>query len=360
MTITRTSLHAGLALGVLVLAAGAWLLLREGTHQRTNNAYVVADYTLVAPKIPGFVSAVEVLDNQAVRAGDVLARIDDRDYRVAVQAAQADLAGARARLVTARAALAQQGALIAQARASVDVGRSELTLAHADQQRYRELAREGAGSVRDAQQALSRQAVASAQLQQGQAALQAARQRTAILDAGVRAAQAAVQLAEAAQARAELDLSHTVLRAPIDGTVGRRAVRVGAYLTPGTPVAAVVPLEQAFVVANFQETQMARMRAGQQVELTVDVFPGTPLRGHVDSIAPATGVTFAAVAPENATGNFTKVVQRIPVKIVLAPGQPLLEQLRAGMSVEVRVDLASGPHAHSAQRRPARRGGERA
>ncbi|KAG1390287.1 hypothetical protein G6F58_013038 [Rhizopus delemar] len=145
-------------------------------------------------------------------------------------------------------------------------------------------------------------APAPAHLQQGQAALSTARQRIDILTAGVQAAQAAVQRAEAAQARAELDLSHTVLRAPIDGMVGRRAVRAGAYLTPGTPVAAVVPLKRAFVVANFQETQMTRMQAGQQVELKVDVFPGTPLRGHIDSIAPATGVTFAAVAPETATG----------------------------------------------------------
>lgn len=358
MTINRTYLNAGLGLGVLLLAGGAWLLLRDGRHQTTNNAYVVADYTVVAPKIAGFVSAVEVQDNQAVKAGDVLARIDDRDYQVALLAARADLANARAQLSNAQAALAQQGSLIEQARASVDVSRSELTLASADQQRYRELARDGAGTVQNAQQAQSKQAVASAHLQQGQAALSTARQRTDILIAGVQAAQAAVQRAEAAQARAELDLSHTELRAPIDGMVGRRAVRVGAYLTPGTPVAAVVPLQRAFVVANFQETQMTRMQPGQQVELTVDVFPSTPLRGHIDSIAPATGVTFAAIAPENATGNFTKVVQRIPVKIVLEPEQTLLGQLRAGMSVEARVDLQSLQRVQSAQRERHRKGGE--
>lgn len=165
------------------------------------------------------------------------------------------------------------------------------------------------------------------------------------MTASVQSAQATVQRAEAAQARAELDLSHTQLRAPIDGVVGRRAVRVGAYLTPGTPVLAVVPLQQAFVVANFQETQMTRMRAGQRVDVQVDGFPGQPLHGRVDSIAPATGVTFAAVAPENATGNFTKVVQRIPVKIVLDRDQPMAGKLRAGMSVEARVDLDSGGRA---------------
>lgn len=342
MTVNKTTLNTGLALGVLALAIGGWLLLRDGRYQRTDNAYVNADFTVVAPKVAGFVSSVDVQDNQRVKAGDVLARIDDRDYQVALQAARADLANARAQLANAQAALAQQGSLIEQARASVDVSRSELTLASADQQRYRELARDGAGTVQNAQQAQSKQAVANAHLQQGQAALSTARQRTDILAAGVQSAQAAVQRAEAAQARAELDLSHTELRAPIDGVVGRRAVRVGAYLTPGTAVAAVVPLQRAFVVANFQETQMTRMHAGQPVELTVDVFPGTRLHGHIDSIAPATGVTFAAVAPENATGNFTKVVQRIPVKIVLEPGQPLADQLRAGMSVEARVDLQGG------------------
>lgn len=342
MSESRKHVPLIIALGVVVLATGGWLLLRDGRHQRTNNAYVSADFTVVAPKVAGFVSEVRVADNQTVKAGDVLARIDDRDYQVALTAARANLANARAQLANAQAALAQQGSLIDQARATLAVSESELTLAQADQQRYGALARDGAGTVQNAQQAQSHQAVASAHLQQGRAALLTARQRTGILDAGVQAAQAAVQRAEAAQARAELDLSHTELRAPIDGVVGRRAIRVGAYLTPGTAVLAVVPLQQAFVVANFQETQMTRMRAGQAVALQVDVFPGQPLRGHIDSIAPATGVTFAAVAPENATGNFTKVVQRIPVKIVLDKDQPLLGELRAGMSVEASVDLDSG------------------
>ncbi|WP_422506734.1 HlyD family secretion protein [Stenotrophomonas sp. GZD-301] len=345
MSASRKHVPLIIALGVVVLAAGGWLLLRDGRHQRTNNAYVTADFTVVAPKVAGFVSEVRVVDNQRVTAGDVLARIDDRDYQVALAATRADLASARAQLANAQAALTQQDALIDQARAAVDVGQSELGLAQADQQRYRALASDGAGTVQNAQQAQSRQAVAGAHLQQGRAALLAARQRIAILQAGVQSAQAAVQRAEAAQARAELDLSHTELRAPIDGMVGRRAIRVGAYLSPGTPVLAVVPLQQAFVVANFQETQVTRMQAGQRVDLQVDVFPGQPLRGRIDSIAPATGVTFAAVAPENATGNFTKVVQRIPVKIVLDTDQPLLGQLRAGMSVEASVDLDSGRRA---------------
>ena len=342
MSLHRNSVPFVIAAGLLLLAGGAWWLLRDGRHQSTNNAYVTADFTVVAPKIAGFVSEVRVQDNQTVKAGDVLARIDERDYQVALAAARADLANAQAQLANAQAALAQQGSVIDQAQASVDVSRAELSLAQADQRRYQALASDGAGTVQNAQQAQSRQSVASAHLQQGTAAVLNARQRTALLIASVQSAQAAVQRAEAAQARAELDLSHTELRAPINGMVGRRAVRVGAYLTPGTPVLAVVPLQQAFVVANFQETQMTRMHAGQRVDVQVDVFPGQPLHGRIDSIAPATGVTFAAIAPENATGNFTKVVQRIPVKIVLDEGQPLAGKLRAGMSVEARVDLDSG------------------
>ncbi|WP_312646581.1 biotin/lipoyl-binding protein, partial [Stenotrophomonas sp.] len=166
MSLNKTTLNTGLVLGVLALAVGSWLLLRDGRYQRTDNAYVNADFTVVAPKVAGFVSSVEVDDNQAVKAGDVLARIDDRDYQVALQAARADLTNARAQLANAQAALAQQGSLIEQARASVDVSRSELSLASADQQRYRELARDGAGTVQNAQQAQSKQAVASAHLQQ--------------------------------------------------------------------------------------------------------------------------------------------------------------------------------------------------
>lgn len=342
MSIQRKSVLIVSVAGVLLLAGGAWWLLRDSGQQSTNNAYVTTDFTVVAPKIAGFVSEVQVQDNQQVKAGDVLARIDDRDYQVALAAARADLANAQAQLANAEAALAQQGSLIDQAQAGVLVSRSELNLAQADQRRYQALASEGAGSVQNAQQAQSREAVANAHLQQGTAAVLNARQRTAILSAGVQSAQAGVQRAQAAVARAELDLSHTALRAPIDGVVGRRAIRIGAYLTPGMPVLAVVPLQQAFVVANFQETQMTRMRAGQRVDIRVDVFPGQRLRGHIDSIAPATGVTFAAVAPENATGNFTKVVQRIPVKILLDQEQPLATRLRAGMSVEARVQLDSG------------------
>ena len=176
---------------------------------------------------------------------------------------------------------------------------------------------------------------------QQKAALEAARQQTRVLVAEHTAAQASVQHAQALLARAELDLSHTRVVAPFDGVIGRRSLRLGAYVKPGDTIMAVVPLAQAYVVANFLENQLTHMRPGQRVSIKVDTFPGELLLGTVDSIAPATGVTFSAIAPDNATGNFTKVVQRVPVKITLDQGQPMASELRLGMSVDAAIDIAS-------------------
>ena len=202
------------------------------------------------------------------------------------------------------------------------------------------LAGQGAGSVQNAQQAQSRFDVSRARLAQNRAALVSTRKQTDILQAQQGAAEASLLRARAGLQRAELDLSHTQLRAPIDGIVGRRAVRVGALVAPGASLMAVVPLNRSFVVANLQETQLTRVRQGQRASIAVDAYPGVLLHGTVHSIAPATGVTFAAIAPENATGNFTKVVQRIPVRIALDPGQDGEHRLRVGMSAEVRIDTA--------------------
>jgi membrane fusion protein, multidrug efflux system len=339
----RTTTYSVVALGVGALLLGGWALTRDGASQSTDDAYVSADSVLVAPKVGGFIETVLVADNQPVRRGQLLARIDPRDYRVALDAADAEVANARAQLATANAALARQATLVRQAQAALRGDAAELRLADDERRRYRHLSEQGAGTLQNAQQADARWQGSSARHAEQQAAVDAAQQQTPLLAAGVQAAQAALQRADAARARAELDLGHTELRAPVDGVVGRRGLRVGAYVTPGSALLAVVPLRQAFVVANYQETQLTRVRPGQRVEVRVDVFPGQRLRGHIDSIAPATGVTFAAVAPENATGNFTKVVQRIPVKVVLDEDQPLRAQLRVGMSVEARIDLDSAP-----------------
>ena len=330
--------------GLLALAVlyGLWrVVFASGTQQSTNDAYVSADFTLIAPKVAGFIDEVLVEDNQPVKAGQLLARIDAQDYQANLQAAQAGVATAQAQEVNAQAMLARQRSLIEQAKATVDADLAQVEFAEHELQRYEHLAGQGAGTLQNSQQAKNRSQTARAQLAQHKAALEAARQQTQVLAAQHTAAQASVQHAQALQARAELELSYTQLVAPFDGVVGRRSLRKGAYVKPGDTLLAVVPVAKAYVVANFLEHQLTHMTAGQRVMVTVDTFPGEQLHGTVDSIAPATGVTFSAIAPDNATGNFTKVVQRIPVKITLDADQPLAQQLRLGMSVDASVDTAS-------------------
>ncbi len=339
MTNHRKTLLIGSVLAVAVLAGlfGPWLL-GSNHEQSTNDAYVTADYTVVAPKVAGFINEVLVQDNQQVKAGQLLALIDERDYQAALDAAQAQLLVTKAQSADARATLDRQTAIIAQSQAAVSAAQAELAFANHELTRYSRLAEQGAGTVQNAQQARSRVDQARARLANSQAALLAARKQVDILDAQVASADGQLKRAEAGLERACLDLSYTRIVAPVDGMVGERALRVGAYVNPGARLLSVVPLAQAYVVGNFQETQLTHVQPGQAVSISVDTFSGETLHGHVESIAPATGVTFAAVKPDNATGNFTKVVQRIPVKIVFDADQPLLDRLRVGMSVEATID----------------------
>ncbi|WP_414451686.1 HlyD family secretion protein [Burkholderia sp. 22PA0099] len=310
---------------------------RSLSSEATNDAYVTADYTVVAPRVAGQITGLLVEDNQVVHQGQLLAQIDDRDYRAAVASAQANVAMAKAAIDNASASIVQQQSVIEQANAALAAARASYTFARADYSRYTDLASRGAGSVQNAQQAQSRIDTARADVARSQAAVQAARQQVAVLQSVRDRAQAALEQASAALDTARLNLSWTHIVAPVDGMVGQRSVRLGAYVTAGTPLLAVVPLQRAYVVANFQETQLRSARRGQPADVRVDTFPGAVLHGTVDSLAPATGVTFAPIAPDNATGNFTKIVQRIPVKILLRPGQPELERLRVGMSVEATI-----------------------
>lgn len=331
------AIAAAVALGALVylLAPG------KRVHQSTNDAFVSADYTVVVPRVAGFIKQVLVEDNQQVKAGQLLALIDDRDLRAAAQAADAQTQIARAQLDNARATLERQASVIAQAQASVVAAKAEMAFAEHERNRYQHLAGVGAGTVQNAQQAQTRIDQATARLANATAVLAAERKQVEILTAQREAAEGGLKRALAALEIASFELSYTRIVAPQDGMVGERAVRVGAYVTPGSKLLAVVPLAQAYVVGNFQETQLTDVRPGQRVDVRVDSFGGETLHGRVQSIAPATGVTFASVKPDNATGNFTKVVQRIPVKIVLDPDQPLAERLRVGMSVEANIDTAS-------------------
>ncbi|WP_338498842.1 HlyD family secretion protein [Pseudomonas sp. WP18] len=333
------TLAATLVLGGLtyLLAPG---LFGKRVQQSTNDAFVSADYTLVVPRVAGFIKEVLVQDNQQVKAGQLLALIDDRDLHAAAQAADAQTLVARAQLENARATLERQASVIAQAQANVVAAKAQMAFAEHERNRYQHLAGVGAGTVQNAQQAQTRIDQATAQLARATAVLAAERKQVEILTAQRDAAEGGLKRAQAALEIASFELSYTRIVAPQDGMVGERAVRVGAYVTPGSKLLAVVPLAQAYVVGNFQETQLTDVQPGQRVSVRVDSFGGQALLGRVQSIAPATGVTFAAVKPDNATGNFTKVVQRIPVKIVLDPDQPLAQRLRVGMSVEASIDTA--------------------
>lgn len=309
----------------------------SASMQTTDDAYVHADFTTLAPKVSGTIDQVLVEDNQPVNKGELLAVIDDRDFVVAVKAAKAQVASARAGIASLEAQLIQQQNAIRQAQAAVAAEDAALTLAKANHARYRNLAADGSGTVQARQQAEAQLSIQVALGQKSQASLQAARQQVAILNADLQKAQAALAHAQATQASAELQLSYTRITAPVSGTIGQQSVRVGAFVSAGKPLLAIVPLDAVYITANFRETQLARVKSGQAVEIWVDALSGDTLKGTVESLGPASGASYSAVAPHNATGNFTKIVQRLPVRIRLEPGQPAATNLRVGMSVVPRI-----------------------
>jgi membrane fusion protein (multidrug efflux system) len=286
----------------------------------------------VAPKVSGYLHEVVVGDNELVKAGQILARIDDRDFKVALDQAAADVAAARSAIASKQAQLEIQEAVIDAAKATIDVDDAAVTFAAQENKRYTDLATSGYGSVQNAQQAQSHIAGARAAIQRDAANLASAQKQVDLLKAEIAQADATLAHAVAVHRQAELNLGYTSISAPIDGVVGNRSLRTGQFVQAGTQLMSLVPLAGAYVVANFKETQLTGVRKGQRVEIAVDMFPGYVVRGQVDSIAPASGQEFALLPPDNATGNFTKVVQRIPVKIALDHDDPLIE-LRPGMSV---------------------------
>jgi membrane fusion protein (multidrug efflux system) len=340
----RQLLLAGTA--VALLAGAAWYGWDYWTVGRylvsTDDAYVKADNTTIAPKVSGYLAEVQVGDNQRVKAGQVLARIDDRDYRVALDQAKADVAAAQAAVASKQAQLEVQQTVIDAAKATIDVDTAAKTFANQENKRYTDLAATGYGSVQNAQQAQSRNAGAEAAILRDTANLASARKQVELLKAEIAQTVAAAARASAQRAQAELNLSYTTIVSPIDGVVGNRTLRTGQYVQAGTQLMSLVPATGAYVVANFKETQLTDVRDGQAVDIAVDMFPGQVVHGHVDSLAPASGQEFALLPPDNATGNFTKVVQRIPVKIALDGGAPI--ELRPGMSVIPTIATATPAH----------------
>ncbi|BCZ85421.1 secretion protein (plasmid) [Paraburkholderia terrae] len=323
---------------VLVSACAASLYLYDhdegrSPEQTTTDAYIVTDSTFVAPKVAGNISDVLVEDNAIVQKGQLLAVIDDRDFAVALDSAKADVVNAQADVARLEASTIQQQSLIQQASAAIVGDVASVNFAAANSRRYLNLAKDGSGTIQEQQQAESALQIANARQSQDIAARDAAQHQLNVLLAQTKQAAASVAKAEAALHAAELNLSYTRIVAPIDGTVGQRTVRTGAYVHVGTPLLAVVPLQEAYVEANFRETQLQHVKPGQAVTIRIDMLSGTIIHGHVNSLAPASGIAFSPIAPDNATGNFTKVVQRLPVKITIDPDQPAASRLRVGISV---------------------------
>src|SRR6202140_3259246 len=347
---TKTSLRpsqqaikrAALALALTVSIAGAadfgYGYLTTGRYlESTDDAYVKADSTIVAPKVSGYIAEVLVGDNQQVKAGQLLARIDDRDFRMALKQARADVARFEAAVRNLDAQIALQQPLIEQGTADSAAADANLKFAQEERARYDDLMKTGSGTIQRAQQHDAALREKIAQLQHGKSGLLAAERKVDVLTTDRAKAVAQLDRARAVEQQAALNLSYTEITAPVDGTVGARSLRVGQYVQAGTQLMAVVPLDNVYVVANFKETQLTHMRNGQPVEIRIDSFHGTRLKGHVDSLSPASGLEFALLPPDNATGNFTKIVQRVPVKIAL-DDRSLTGLLRPGMSAEPTVD----------------------
>jgi multidrug resistance efflux pump len=334
-------LFALVALVGVLMVLYAWDLPPfRSAIESTENASVRGPVTIISPQLSGYIVEVDVQDYQYVRQGQLLMRIDDRIYQQRLDQARAQLATQRAALAnfsqnqnTARATIAQNQAALANAQAQVQ-------RATADLRRVEELAADGSLSARERDAARATHAQTGAATEQARAALEIARQNLRTVETNRSALEAAVANAEAAVHLAEIDLSNTRITAPRDGQLGQVAVRLGAFVNAGAQLTALVP-QTMWVIANMKETQMANVRLGQPVTFTVDALNHAKLRGHVEQIAPATGSEFAVITPDNATGNFVKIEQRIPVRISIDPNQPLAQRLRPGMSVVASIDTSN-------------------
>jgi len=342
---------AGLA--ILIALVGALWLAMPSSSESTDNAYLQADSSSVAPKVGGLVTAVLVKDNQRVRAGQPLVRVDDQDYAARAMSAQAALADAQAEVATARAELdalnAQEGLASAQVRAagtSIASADAEYARADADNRRFNALLAQGFATRRDVERVSSAAVGARSARERAQADLSVAGEqamvtqaRRPVLQAQLARANAAVLKARAAVDLAQQDLRHTVVLAPVDGVVGNRQIQVGDYVQPGSRLLTLVPQSSVYVVANFKETQTRRMRIGQRAKVSVDALGGRTLTGEIESFAPGSGSEFTLLPFEPGSGNFTKIVQRIGVRIRLYPGQVSPMSLRPGLSVTAKVML---------------------
>ena len=328
----------GLVLFILA-AAGSYLYWDYARHfESTDDAFVAARQFPIAPKVSGYITAVPVTDNQHVAAGDVIARIDDRDYRNALDQAQAQVASAEASIQNTDAQINVQQAQINANQAQVDQAQAALTFAQQQAKRYQDLAQTGSGTVQNAQQWSSQQQQQQAALASAQANLAVAQRQLESVKAQRESAVASLAQANAQRDQAQLNLSYTTVTAAQAGRVVQLSAAAGQFAQPGTNLTMFVP-DEIWVTANFKETQLDRMRPGAKVDIAVDAFPGTHFSGHVDSFQAGSGSAFSVLPAENATGNYVKIVQRVPVKVII-DNPPTDVALGPGMSVvpSVRID----------------------
>jgi membrane fusion protein (multidrug efflux system) len=330
------------AIGALLLAAalgGGYVYVdNAGHYESTDDAFIAARQSALAPKVSGYITAVPVTDNEHVIAGQVIARIDERDYRVSLEQAQAQVAAAHASIENIDAQLDVQQAQIAANQAQVDQAQAALVFAQQQAARYQHLEQTGYGTVQNSEQYTSQLHQQQSALQSAQATLNLARRQVEALKAQRKSAVANLAQAEAQAHQAELNLSYTTVTAAQPGRVVNLSAAVGQFAQPGTNLSMFVP-DEIWVTANFKEIQLDRMRPGEPVTLKIDAYPGRTIKGHVDSVQPGSGTAFSLLPAQNATGNYVKIVQRVPVKIVM-DHPPADVALGPGMSVvpTVRID----------------------
>jgi membrane fusion protein (multidrug efflux system) len=334
---------------LLIGAAGALALIAAAAYgldwfttgrfiETTDDAYIGGDVTDIAPQISGVITKIAVADNQLVHQGDLLIQIDDRDFAAALAKAQSAVAGDQATLANLDATRTLQLSLIAEAQAQIAAATAQTRLARSNQSRYASLAATNAGSRQDSETAAANLAQSQAALAKAQAALTAAQAQLAVIATQKAETAAALAGAQADETTANLNLGYTKIRAPFDGVVGNRSAHLGGYATTGAQLISIIPATGLWVDANFKEDQLAAIKPGQLVTITADIDPAAKITGHVQNLAPASGAVFSILPAENATGNFTKIVQRVPVRITLDGAAATLGLLRPGLSVTAAVN----------------------
>src|SRR5882724_1758786 len=347
----RTALMVSIILATLGVARLTYTWWTVGRFiESTDDAYVGGDVTVIAPKVAGFISKLFVGDNQQVHAGDLLLKLDDRDYLAAQAKADASVAIQQAALSNLDATRHLQEAIVAQAQASIAVAEAEIVRTRDDQVRFSRLLKDSAVSVQESQKTDADYKEAVAVGEKSRAGLVAAQRQLEVIDTQKQQVHAALEQAIAERDLARLNVGYTELRAPIDGTVGNRSAQLGAYAATGSQLISLVPAHGLWIDANFKESQLARIRPGSPATVKVDSIPGMTFRGRVLSVAPATGAQFSVLPPENATGNFTKIVQRVAVRIAFDNEAATSGQLRPGLSVTARVNTGSEEKAAASER----------